>query len=62
MATSMFMTNGMLLWLTLDGAPLRLVIKPKVVKEALQWRSERRAQVQANRTDKRIECNYLTLI
>ena len=26
--------------------PLRLVIKPKIVKEALQWRFERRAQVE----------------
>jgi len=33
----MFMNNSMLLWWTSDGVPLPLVIKPKVVKEALQW-------------------------
>ena len=33
----MFMNNSMLLWWTWDSEPLPLVIKPKVVKEALQW-------------------------
>jgi len=44
------LTNSMLLWWTLDGVPLPLVIKPKVVnvKEALQWISERRTQVQVS--------------
>jgi len=36
----------MLLWLTLDSVPLRLVIKPKILKEDLQWRFERREQVE----------------
>jgi len=44
LTTSMFIAN-MLLWWTLDSAPLRLVIKPKIPKEALQWRFERRTQV-----------------
>jgi len=52
---------------TLDNAPLPLVIKPKVVKEALQWRFERRAQVltYVNQTEMTSEinfqCNYFTL-
>jgi len=36
-ATVMLMTNSMLLWWTLDSVLLPLVIKPNVVKEALQW-------------------------
>jgi len=47
LATSMFVTNSMLLWWTLGKVPLPLVIKLKVVEEALQWRSERRTQVQS---------------
>jgi len=43
---SMCMTN-MLLWWTLDSVPLRIVIKPKILKEALQWRFERLAQVES---------------
>jgi len=43
----MFVTNSMLLWWTLGKVPLPLVIKLKVVEEALQWRSERRTQVQS---------------
>jgi len=43
----MLMTNSILPWLTSDSAPLPLVIKPKVAKEALQWRYERRAQLQS---------------
>jgi len=39
--------HSLLLWLTLDRAPLPLLIKPKVVKEALQWRSEWQVQVQS---------------
>jgi len=39
--------NNMLLWWTLDSIPLSLVIKSKIVKEALQWRSEGRAQLQS---------------
>jgi len=31
----------------IDSVPLRLVIKPKILKEALQWRFERRAQVES---------------
>ena len=46
LTTTMFMTN-MLLWWTLDSVPLRLVIKPKILKEDLQWRFERRAQVES---------------
>jgi len=38
---------NMLLWWTLDSAPLRLVIKPKILKEALQWRFERRTQAES---------------
>ena len=38
---------GLLLWWTLDSVPPPLVIKPKVVKEAVQWRSERRVQMQS---------------
>jgi len=38
---------GLLLWWTLDSVPPPLVIKPKVVKEAVQWRSERRVQTQS---------------
>jgi len=42
-ATVMFMTNFMLLLQSLDSVPLpRLVLKPKVVKEALQWSGERK--------------------
>jgi len=37
------MTDGMLLWWTLDSVPLPL----KVVKEALQWRSKWQTQVQS---------------
>jgi len=37
---TMFMTNSMLLWWTLDNVSLPLVIKPKVVMEALQWDGE----------------------
>jgi len=44
---SMFMTNIMLLWWTSDSVPLPTLIKPKVVKDTLQWRSERLAQVQS---------------
>jgi len=57
LATSMFMTT-ILLW-TLNGVLLPVVIKPNVAKEALQWRSERRAQVQsyANQTKLKSELN-----
>jgi len=44
-ATVMFMTSSMLLWWTLDSVPLPLVIKPKVVKETLQWSGERKCKV-----------------
>jgi len=43
----MFMTNMLLLRWTLDSVPLQLVIKPKILKEALQWRFEWRAQVES---------------
>jgi len=33
---TMFMTNSMLLWWTLDSVPLPLVIEAKVAKEDLQ--------------------------
>jgi len=36
-----------MLWWTLDSVSLRIVIKPKILKEALQWRFERRAQVES---------------
>jgi len=68
-ATIMFMmTNSMLLWWTLDSVPLLLVIKPKFLVEALQWSSERRAQVQSyvNQTELTSECNlkynYFTFV
>jgi len=48
LVTSMFMSNSMLLWWALDSVPLPVVIKPKFAKKALQWRSERRAQVQSH--------------
>ena len=61
------MTN-MLLWWTLDSVPLPLVHKQKVEKEGLQWRYERRAQVQSYavtsiKPNKRIELpmQYLLL-
>jgi len=44
-AAVMFMTNSMLLWWTLDSVLLPLVIKPEVVKEALQWSGERKCKV-----------------
>jgi len=40
------MTN-MLLWWTLNSVPQLLVIKPKILKEALYWIFERRAQVES---------------
>jgi len=45
LATRMFMTDSLLLWWTFDSVLLPVAIKPKVVKEALQRRSERRTQV-----------------
>jgi len=50
----------MLLWWILDSVLLPLVIKLKILKEALQWRSERRAQgescvVTSIKPNKRIE-------
>jgi len=44
-ATVMFMTNSTLLLWTLDSVPLPFVIKPQVVKEALQWSGERKSKV-----------------
>ena len=44
-ATVMCMANSMLLWWTLDSVPLPLVIKPKVVKQTLQWSGKRRCKV-----------------
>jgi len=44
-ATVMLITNSMLLWWTSDSGPLPLVIKPKVVKETLQWSGERKCKV-----------------
>jgi len=64
----MFMTNSMLLWWALESAPLQLVITPRVVKVALQWRSKRRAQMQSyvNQTELpselNLRCNYFTLV
>ena len=68
LTTSMFVTN-MLLWWTLDSVALRLVIKLKILKEGLQWRFERRVQVESYvvtsiKPNKRIEplnlqCNIL---
>jgi len=40
------MTN-MLLWWIIDSVPLPRVVKPKILKEALEWSSERRAQVES---------------
>jgi len=45
LATVMFMTHGMLLWWTLDSVLLPIVIKPKVITEALQWSSESKCKV-----------------
>jgi len=45
-ATRMFMAISMLLlWCTLDSVTLPLVIKPKVVTEALQWSGKRKYTV-----------------
>ena len=62
LATSMFRSNTALLWWTLYNVPLTFVIKPTVVKESLQWRSERRAQVQSyvNQPEITSEFNFLT--
>jgi len=59
LATSMFMTNILLLRWTLGSVPLPLVINPTVVKETLQCRYERRAQVQSyiNQTEMTSELN-----
>jgi len=43
--TVMFMANSMLLWWTSDSVVLPVVIKPKVVTEALQWSGDRRCKV-----------------
>jgi len=64
------MTNSLLLWLILDsvGLPLQLAIKLKVVKEALQWRSELRAPVQSYviqteiTSELNLQCNYFTVL
>jgi len=42
--TVMFMANSMLLRWTLDSVVLPIVIKSKVVKEALQWSGERKCK------------------
>jgi len=47
LATSMFVTNITLLWWALDNVLPLVVIKPKAVTEALQWRSQRRVQAQS---------------
>jgi len=66
--TSMFVTNSMLLCWKLDSVPLPVAIKPKVVNEALQWRSERPAQVRSsvNQTELtselNLQYNYFTLV
>jgi len=64
----MFVTN-ILLWWTLDSVPLPTVIKPKVVKKDLQWRCERRAQVESYvvtsvkpKSELDLQCNILTLV
>jgi len=70
LATSIFMTNSLLLWLILGsvGLPLQLAIKLKVVKEVLQWRSELRAPaqsyvIQADITSElNLQCNYFTVL
>ena len=42
----MFITNSMVLWWILASVPLPLdLIKPKVVKESLQWGGERKCKV-----------------
>jgi len=52
------------MWWTLDSVPLLLVIKQKVAKEALQWSSERRVQVQSYvnqselTSELNLKCNY----
>jgi len=55
----MFNNNGMLLWQTLGSVPLPAVIEAKIAKEVLQWRSERRVQVQScvNQTELTSELN-----
>jgi len=60
---SMFMAN-MLLWWILDSVPLPLVIKPKILKEALQRRSERKWKVASIKPNKRMEptIQYTTLL
>jgi len=63
---SMIMTDdhSLLLWWTLDSVSLPVIIKPKAVKEALQWRSKLRVQVQSHVNQSEItsefnlQCNY----
>jgi len=55
-----------MLWWTLDSVPIRIVIKLKILKEALQWRFERRAQVETYvvtsikpKSELNLQCNIL---
>jgi len=47
LTSSMFMTNSTLLWWTLDSVAYcdQSLVKPKVVNEAMQWRSKRKCKV-----------------
>jgi len=45
LATVIFMVNSMLLWWTLNSVVSPIVIKPKIVTEALQWSGGRRWKV-----------------
>jgi len=60
LAMSMFMTSVMLLRWTLSSVHLPLILKPKVLKEALQWRSEW-VQSYVNQTEPKSELNLQLL-
>jgi len=53
-----FMTNCILLWWSLDSVLLPLVLKPKVVKEALQWSGERNCKVTSTKLNWQANWNY----
>jgi len=63
-ATVMLMSKSMLLWWKLDSVPLPLVIKPKVLKEALQWSGKFKCKVTSIKlaTELNLQCNYFALV
>jgi len=52
------LTNRMLLWWTLDSVPLPVVIKRKVVTEALQWSGERKCKVTSIKQNWQVNWTY----